>query len=193
MKTIILLARHGETEWNLEHRLQGHKNSPLTNTGRQQAELLRNSLGDHTICAIYTSPLGRAVETATIVAGQFGLDPVARDGIREINLGPWEGKTRAETEASYPEAYQEFWCDQENFCLEGAEDYHHLEKRVVDEIEKLFRENNGKTVLVVSHWIAIKTIVAHYLGLGLNGIDQVEDLPNGQFVTLENSDGVVIL
>jgi probable phosphoglycerate mutase len=85
--TTLLIARHGETEWNREERYQGHADPPLNKTGRAQAEKLGNDLAGEPVDAIYSSDLRRASETADIVGARLGL-PVEQDsGLREIDVG----------------------------------------------------------------------------------------------------------
>ncbi|MCB1755913.1 MAG: histidine phosphatase family protein [Gammaproteobacteria bacterium] len=192
MKTTILLARHGETEWNRQHRLQGHQNSPLTREGEQQARRLSEKLRHQTIDALYSSPLGRAVETAAIVAENTATAaPRTRDELREINLGPWEGKTREEARAANPSAYRAFCENPAEFALPGAESFRQLCDRGVCAIASLAEENPHKTLLVVSHWMLIKTVIAHYSGVGLPGIMSIRDIGNGDYRTLLFEDGSV--
>ena len=101
--TTILLARHGETEWNREGRFQGHADPPLNATGRAQAAELAAGLKGVELAAVYSSPLRRALETAELVAAEHGLEPVAVDALREVDVGFWEGLTRPEVEARFPE------------------------------------------------------------------------------------------
>src|ERR687891_2945889 len=105
MPTRIILARHGETDWNLERRWQGHSDRPLNETGRAQAEALAEQLAGEPIAAIYSSDLMRAHETARIVASRLGRDVVAVPGLRERRFGSWEGLLDAEVEARFPGAH----------------------------------------------------------------------------------------
>jgi 2,3-bisphosphoglycerate-dependent phosphoglycerate mutase len=102
MPTRIILARHGETDWNRERRWQGHSDRPLNDTGREQAETLAAQLADEPIAAVYSSDLVRAHETARIVAERLGLDVVAVPGLRERRFGSWEGLHDVEVERRFP-------------------------------------------------------------------------------------------
>ena len=82
--TTILLARHGETDWNRENRFQGHADPPLNETGRAQAAELAAALIAEPLAAVYSSPLRRAFETAQILAAPHGLEPVPVDALREV-------------------------------------------------------------------------------------------------------------
>ena len=94
--TTILLARHGETDWNRDLRVQGHSDTPLNETGRAQARELARSLAAEPIHAIYASDLARARETAEIVAAARKLEVSSEPGLRERSFGSWEGLTRQE-------------------------------------------------------------------------------------------------
>src|SRR5688500_9075185 len=104
MPTTILLVRHGETDWNLERRVQGHSDRPLNDTGRRQAIELATALGDEPVDAIYSSDLVRAHETARILAERRGLGVTVIPELREKSFGTWEGLTDREVLQRFPEA-----------------------------------------------------------------------------------------
>jgi len=133
--TTILLARHGETDWNRCLRYQGHADEPLNDTGRAQARRLAADLEDEQIVAVYSSDLRRASETAEIVAIVLGL-PIALDArLREIDVGSWQGRTRAELDG-LP------W---------DGESYDDHRRRVVTAIREIARAHPDGNVLVVAH------------------------------------------
>jgi probable phosphoglycerate mutase len=104
--TTILLARHGETDWNRERRWQGRADRPLNDTGRTQARQLAEVLASREIDAVYASDLLRARETAEIVADRLGL-PVGLDpGLREVDVGDWAGRLASEIERDDPEGFR---------------------------------------------------------------------------------------
>jgi probable phosphoglycerate mutase len=106
--SVIYLLRHGETVWNVERRIQGSQDSALTPRGRDQArrmgDLLARAIPDLPDYSLQVSPLGRARETALLVAGQISLRPVVDERIAEVSLGCWDGLTRGEVEARFPGA-----------------------------------------------------------------------------------------
>src|SRR6476646_12214221 len=104
--TQVLVARHGETDWNREGRWQGHGGPGLNVTGRRQAEALAERLGRLQIDALYTSDLARAVETAEILAARVGRTPVLDQGLREVDNGDWRGLTRAQVRERNPAGYR---------------------------------------------------------------------------------------
>jgi broad specificity phosphatase PhoE len=97
----MLLARHGQSEWNALGRWQGQADPPLSTLGRRQAEAAAGHLG--TVDAIVSSDLDRAATTATIIAAALGVGPVlVEPRLRERSAGEWSGLTRDEIEAQWP-------------------------------------------------------------------------------------------
>ena len=111
----MFLVRHGETEWNKQNRLQGNQDSSLTSKGIQQALRVKRSLRQHTIDLAFVSPLKRARDTLQLILKDEDIEAEVSNGLREINLGPWEGKIRSETRISHPEEYKAFWNKQDLF------------------------------------------------------------------------------
>jgi broad specificity phosphatase PhoE len=147
--TTILLARHGETDWNRDNRFQGHADPPLNETGRAQAAELAAALAEEPLAAVYSSPLQRAFETAEIVASPHGLQPVPVEALSEVDVGSWEGLTRAEIEERFPAqfarwlAYEQGWDD--------GETYDEMRARVLAALLELAAAHEGDEILVVSH------------------------------------------
>jgi 2,3-bisphosphoglycerate-dependent phosphoglycerate mutase len=147
--TTILLARHGETDWNRENRFQGHADPPLNETGRAQAAELAAALANAPIAAVYSSPLRRAFETAQIVGAPHGLQPVPVDALREVDVGSWQGLTRAEIEERFPEQFAR-WLDYEQGWEDG-ESYDEMGQRVLAALLELAAAHEDERILVVSH------------------------------------------
>jgi 2,3-bisphosphoglycerate-dependent phosphoglycerate mutase len=147
--TTILLARHGETDWNRERRFQGHADPPLNDLGRAQARELAARLAGDDVVAVYTSPLRRAHETALVVGEALGLPVEPRPALREIDVGSWQGLTRDEIQARFPEGYRRWLAGGSGWS--GGETYDELRERVVPELLSLARRHAGRRVLVVSH------------------------------------------
>src|SRR6516162_9660923 len=103
--TRLFLVRHGDTTATEESRFSGSSGAELSETGRWQAARLGERLSRQNITAIYSSPLSRALDTARIVAGYCGLEPVVRDGLSEISHGHWEGMKRDDVERQFGPEY----------------------------------------------------------------------------------------
>lgn len=161
--TTLLLARHGETDWNSEHRWQGHADRPLNERGREQARELAASLAERRIDAIYASDLLRARETAEIVGAVVGLPVLLDANLREVDVGEWSGLVHTEIESRYPEGFRR-WEQGRHGWVEG-ESYDEMGVRVVAALLRIAAAHPGETVLVVSHGGAIRASQAAAAGL----------------------------
>ena len=130
MATRIYLTRHGQTEWNLQKRMQGHKNSDLTALGKEQAKALGLRMKDVELNAIYTSSLPRAMQTAELIRGKNGIPVIPDDNLREIYLGCWEGMLFDEVEKKYPAQFDNFWNHPEKYVPVDGESFNDLRIRV---------------------------------------------------------------
>jgi broad specificity phosphatase PhoE len=148
--TTILLARHGETDWNREGRFQGWADPPLNELGRAQARDLAARLADDPFDAVYSSDLRRAHETALIVAEPHRVPVVADRGLREVDVGSWSGLTRAEIDERFP--------GHERHDGE-TRDAHSI--RVVAALERIAHAHPGERVLVVSHGGSLGALRRH--------------------------------
>jgi phosphoserine phosphatase len=162
----LLLARHGETDWNRNGILQGHIDVPLNTMGRRQAHGLGVRLANCQIDALYASDLRRAAETAAIVGNLLGLEPRLSAALREIDIGRWAGLTYAELANRYPDAVAAL-ARGEDVPRGGAERLCELQVRMVAEFGRLCRDHPDQTVLLISHGAALKTLICHLLGLDL--------------------------
>jgi broad specificity phosphatase PhoE len=161
--TRLLLARHGETDWNAGYRFQGHADPPLNATGRAQARELAAMLADRSFAAVYASPLRRAFETAEIVAAPHGLRAVAVEGLREVDVGAWQGLTRDEVEARFPEQFTRWLAFGEGW--DDGETYEEMGRRVVTALLELASRHEGETVLGVTHGGPIRAAIAFARGI----------------------------
>jgi 2,3-bisphosphoglycerate-dependent phosphoglycerate mutase len=161
--TTILLARHGETDWNRERRFQGHADPPLNEHGRAQARALAAQLASERFDAIYASPLRRARETAEIVAGPLGLPVSTVHGLREVDLGSWSGLTRKEVEKLFPDAFRR-WRDH-GPGWEDGETYEQMGARVVTTLLELGHRHPRGRLLAVTHAGPVRAAAASCLGV----------------------------
>ncbi|MCM3783389.1 histidine phosphatase family protein [Neobacillus mesonae] len=159
--TTIYIVRHGQTEWNVLGKMQGHHDSPLTDLGVRQALWLGESLAQAPIDAIYSSSSGRAVHTAELIRGKREIPIIQTDLLREMNLGSWEGLTQEELKLEAPVRYNQFWNDPEQFAAEGGETYPDTMRRAQEELEAILRNDRGKTVLLVTHTVVVKLLMTY--------------------------------
>ena len=151
--TLLLLARHGETDWNREHRIQGNTDVPLNDAGRAQAEALAGELAGEPLDAVYSSDLARARDTARVVAARHGLQVVELRELRERDFGTWEGLTDVEILERFPEARERPWGD--------AETREEMAERVLGAVHGIAARHAGGRVLVVSHGGPIRALLRH--------------------------------
>ena len=163
MPTTLVLVRHGETNWNRERRFQGHADTPLNEAGREQARRLAEILRNERLTAVYTSPLRRATETASIVAHPLGLEPVELEALREIDVGDWEGLTVDEVRTRFPERVDVAW----HSGWPGGETHAELGARVVPALVELDRLHPGERVLGVTHAGPIRAALTAALGVSV--------------------------
>lgn len=151
----LYLMRHGETDGNKARILQGRKDMPLNENGRDQAELAREDLKGILFDAYYVSPLSRAIQTAELVTGKTRDAFVIEDRIVEISFGNQEGKTLEELG---PE-FQKFFLEPQNYVpIQGAESFESLIARVADFLEDM-KTRDQENILVVSHGAAIHAML----------------------------------
>jgi broad specificity phosphatase PhoE len=170
----MLLIRHGESTWNQERRIQGNLDPDLSDLGRAQAALLAERLKGRPFAALYTSPLRRALDTATILGESTGLAPRPIDGLREIRLGEWEGKTATEIRTASGDLYDR-WLDRplDVSSPPGGEEIRAFQQRAVGAIDSLRRSHVDGGLLVVTHGGVIKVYLCHILGLDLNRLFRI--------------------
>jgi len=162
--THLYLVRHGQTEWNVEHRLQGFHDSPLTELGVRQAMWLGDAFADKPLDVIYSSVSRRASRTAELIRRDKPLPIIESEDLREINLGIWEGMTQEEAQAAYPEPFDHFWNDPGRFQALGGESYADVSKRAIAKVEDIVAAHPGEHILVVAHTVVVKLLMAHYEG-----------------------------
>lgn len=178
MTTRLYLVRHGATQLTAENRFSGSENVHLSEEGRAQVDHLARRLSDDDLEAIYCSPLARTKETAAILAGSHRLTPIAKDGLREINHGHWEGHTRAEVEEKYGGEYAAWEADPFTFAPDGGESGLSVLARALPIIREIVVAHEGKNVLVVSHKATLRLLISSLLGFDARGYrDRLDQAP----------------
>ena len=160
----IYFTRHGETEWNLVRRMQGQMNSPLTELGKEQAVWLEARLAGKAFTRIYTSPTGRAKETALIINRALDVEVVEDDRLKEIFLGDWEGKLIDEIDKEFPQENNAFWNEPDTFHMEGKEDFQDVRNRAGQFFEEIIKKHGDEKILVVAHAIILKGMLNYIKG-----------------------------
>ena len=158
----LVFVRHGETEWTEKGLLHGHRDSPLSATGRRQAELTAERLRTDKFDALYSSSLGRAMETASVLGEAVGLTPEPLDGLKEMYYGWMEGKPNPpfEPDGSGRNIYRPLVMLILRLTGEKPD---HLFSRVKDSIHTMIEKHPASKLLTVTHWGVLSVIMATLL------------------------------
>ncbi len=186
--TQLYLVRHGETDWNAERRVQGQKESKLSERGVAQAMERSKRIVELDFDAVYCSSSQRTRQTVHgLLEGQ--VDSVHyQDNLREMLMGVWEGELRDDIDKTHPEQQKNFFENPELFELEGSETFAELQQRGVSALTDIVASHAGQRVLVVSHGAIIKATVLHYLGWPLKQMWVEPLIDNCSFSVLDYSD-----
>lgn len=155
----IYLTRHGETEWNKMGKLQGWKNSNLTEKGIEDANNLKDLISDVPFDLVYTSDLGRAVSTTEILTSDRDKPKIViTERLRELSLGIWEGMTYDDTKLNYPNEYHDYIYNPQLYKPEIGEDYSDLMSRVNSVLDEIIN-SDAENVLIVTHGVTLMAII----------------------------------
>ena len=166
MSTRILLIRHGQTKWNDGSIFQGHLDSELTEKGIGQAEATGERLGRMKIAAIYSSDLGRARHTAQLIAKVTGHSLQEDARLRERSLGVFEGLTREQAQAKYPEEYQLYTSGSADYAVPKGESAQQRFEIGFAAFAEIAKRHEGHNVVVVSHGGLVQGLFRHVTGVG---------------------------
>jgi broad specificity phosphatase PhoE len=181
----ILLVRHGETVSNVEGRWQGQLDSPLTERGWAQARQLATALADEPLSAVYSSDLGRAMDTARVVAAAHGLEVIPEPRLREIHVGGFSGLNGAEIQAQFGDLLHAWRDRPATVQLPSGETLREAQARALAFLADVMPGHAGETVLLVAHGAIGQAILVHGMGLSLDDLWLKQRLDNCQISRLE--------
>lgn len=174
MGNTYYIIRHGQTEWNILGKTQGHGNSPLTEKGIAQAEELAVGMEKYPIDMIFSSDLGRAVQTAEIVGKKFGIEVQKTEALREMGFGEWEGKLIPEITEKYADIYI-MWRNEPHLAkIPGGETLDTIKERLEKFIDELNNKYNNKNILLVSHSVTVRVFLLLMLDSGMKNIYRIK-------------------
>jgi broad specificity phosphatase PhoE len=179
MKLRLFVVRHGETGHTRERRFTGSRDVPLSPTGIAQCEAVAERLATVVPAAVYASPLERARTSAEIVAKPHRLAVTVEPDFREMGFGPWEGATREEVAARFPEAYRTWRTAPHELRLDGVEPLGEVAARVARRLAALREGRAGQTLVLVTHAVVARLLVLDALGLGPERLWSVDASPGG--------------
>ena len=166
-RTQVIIVRHGETEWNIAGIRQGHLDSRLTSKGIAQAKALAARLAREKFTALYSSDLGRAVETAQEISRVTGHAIVTDERLRERHLGIFQGLSGAEIDEQHPEERRQFRTMGPDYVIPGGESMRQQVDRNVAILDELAHRHVGETVVVVTHGGVVSGFFSHTLEISL--------------------------
>ncbi|SHJ80272.1 histidine phosphatase family protein [Tepidibacter formicigenes] len=170
----FFIVRHGQTQWNIEGRTQGQGDSKLTEKGKEQAEKLAHKLVKYNIDYIYSSDLGRTIETSSIISSVLQKEVEYNEGLREINFGKWEGLTIEEIKNRYSDIYKIWRNAPHNALIPDAENLTALKERLLKCINYLNKKHEKSNILLVSHGMSIKVLLLSLLGSDLSNLYRIK-------------------
>jgi len=186
----LLLVRHGETVWNAEGRVQGQRNSPLSERGREQSRLVADRLARQRVSAIYSSDLGRARETADIIAAPHQLTVTTAAALRERSFGVLEGQTLDEAARTQGIWFLPWQADRLSTSPPGGERQPEMCQRVMEALRAIARAHPGETVIIVTHGGPIKSAIYEILRIPL-ALWSLTWVANGSLTTVQGTEDVL--
>ena len=172
--TRIHLIRHGQVDGHDQPRYNGQTDVGLTDFGVRQYHRMKEHLAGSKITACYSSDLSRCVIGADIICPQFGIEPMKRSGLRELNVGVWEGLTWNEITARWPAEWQSRLDDMVNYRVPEGENLLDLKARVMPVIDEILEKHQGQEVLIVGHGGVNRIILLNVIGAPLSNVFTIE-------------------
>ncbi len=173
MTNTIYIVRHGQTEWNILGKTQGHGNSDLTAKGIEQAELLANSMVKYPIDYIYSSDLGRAYQTAEIIGNKLNVEVEKTEALREMNFGTWEGRLISDIMEENPALYKQWRNEPHLARIPQGETLDMIKKRTDEFIKEINEKHDGKHIVLVTHSLCARIMLLSFLDSNVKNIYKI--------------------
>jgi len=183
----LILVRHGETESSRMGTYCGWTDVGLNDEGIKQAYRVQEKLGYLKIDAFFSSPLKRALQTASIINECFNMEITCCDSLKERSFGVWEDLSYRHISEKFPEELELWQKDWVNYCMKDGESAIDAHNRTVGFINNLIDNNDNGTFLIVTHLGCIRSIAAHLLGMGIEGQWRFR-VDNGSITRIEIND-----
>ena len=194
--TELILARHGQTLWNVDKVYRGRSDVGLDEVGTRQAELLGKYLSNYGLEAIYSSPLKRALDTANIIARYQRIDVEIAEGLVDFDYGEWQCLPEREVKKLHPALLNEWHNNPHKVRMPGGESLEDVRKRAIEVINNILSNYQG-SVILASHRVVNKVLICSLLGLDnshfwnikqdVGGIT-VFDYLDGRFILTRHND-----
>ncbi len=194
--TEIILARHGQTAWNMSEIFRGRIDIDLDEVGLKQVALLGEHLADRKIEAVYSSPLTRALKTAAAIAKPHNLEVQIAQGLIDFDFGEWEGLSVPEVEKRYPDCFREWAKTPHLVRIPGGDCLNDVTVRSMAVVEEAIRKHKD-TVVLVSHRVVCRILMLAMLGLDNSHFWNIRqdtasitifDYVNGRYILSQHND-----
>lgn len=172
--TRLYLIRHGQVVNHHEFRYNGHFDIDITETGIAQMENIASILEKEPITAVYSSDLQRAVKGANLVGNRLKLKPIKMNAFRELHLGRWEGLTREEGAARFPDEADFRFRDLAHTKVKGGENLHDLKERVIPALNDIINKHKGEQIILFAHGGVNRVILCETLMLPMENFFKIE-------------------
>jgi alpha-ribazole phosphatase/probable phosphoglycerate mutase len=178
------MIRHGEIPSNVNKVYAGRSPEPLTERGVRQAKEVSDELKKYNVGALYSSPIQRALQTAQIISEGIGMDLMAEDAFREIEMGPWEGMSEKDIAEKNPEEWDLWNRNPAELKLAGRETLDDLLQRVLTGVRRIPREMAGQNVVIVTHVAIIRVLMLWCSRKSLNLYKTIH-VPNAEIFEID--------
>ena len=190
MKTRLIFVRHAEAEGNKTRRFHGWTDSGITEKGHLQARQVAESLKDFDIDVLYSSSLKRAMQTAAYISEAKDIPIISNSKLKEINGGDWENVPFSELHSRWPEAYDTWENRPYEHIMPNGESMKEFQKRVVNEVQSIIKDNEGKNICIVTHGTVIRALICYFRACTLEEIINVAWCDNTALTVMDYEDGV---
>jgi len=187
----IYVARHGETTWNEEGRIQGRSDPELSLKGYGQSLALLKQLKDRPLSAIYASTLQRSIHTAQPVADHIGLPIQRQPELDEIAFGILEGKNLYHFDEELKNEWNRFKDNRFAYRIPGAENYADVANRIRPFEERLLRDHEGQEVLIVGHRVVNRLLIGMLMEFPLDRILKIEQTNDCLYLVQRNGEAKI--
>jgi len=184
----IYIARHGETSWNVEGRIQGRSDPELSPKGYAQSQVLLEQLKERPISAIYTSTLQRSILTAKPIAKYFSLPIQKQPELDEIAFGILEGKLLYNFDEELKREWDRFKDNRFTYHIRGAENYSDVANRIKPFVERLARNYEGQEILIVGHRVVNRLLIGMLLEFPLEKVLKIEQTNDCLYLIQRNGE-----
>lgn len=187
MKTRIYFVRHGETDYNVQHRFQGSTDNSMNERGLEQAACLWNPMSKIYLDKIYVSPYKRTTQTAEQVLAGRDIPVIQEPRFCEIHCGQWEGLDRKQIELHWPGMIEKWEHRPDELQMPEGESFKQVQDRSVEAFKEILEKDAGKCIAIVTHMLTIQLIMSKLLEIPIREVWKMVRLENTSITTIDFS------